>query len=120
MKLLPLVLVLMPLAACNIDASTNSTSSHPLSSRKGDACKVQLRRDALGAKAALPIPPTTDVFNGAEVSVSGELRKISNSGVLLEAAGEDIWIPSDSILLLQFPKDGLSFPSDTRTLEPIL
>ena len=101
MKLI--LLALLPLAACNIDASTNSTQSHPLNSRKGDFCKVQLRRDALGAKAGLPIPPTADAYNGAAVSVSGELRKIYGSGVLLDNAGDDIWIPSDSILLLEFP-----------------
>jgi len=103
MKLLPLALVLLPLASCNIDQSSNSTVKHPLSARKGDAIEVQLRRDALGAKSGLPIPPTADVFNGAEVSISGELRKITNAGVLLEVDGDEVWVPSGSILLLQFP-----------------
>lgn len=105
MKLLPLALVLLSLAACNIDASSNSSVSHPLASRKGDTVEVQLRRDALGAKAELPIPPTTDIYNGAEVSISGELRKITSAGVLLEIDGDDVWVPSESILLLEFPEE---------------
>lgn len=102
--------LLLPLAACNIDASSNSSTSHPLSARKGETCKVQIRRDALGAKAGLPIPPTTDVFNGAEVSLSGELLKISSAGVLLERLGGQVWIPSESILLLEFPGDPSGTP----------
>ena len=104
--------LLLPLAACNIDASSNSSTSHPLSARKGETCKVQLRRDVLGAKAGLPIPPTTDVYNGAEVSLSGELIQISTAGVLLERSGGQVWIPSESILLLEFPGNpgGLSAP----------
>jgi len=100
-----LALALLPLAACNIDASSNATTSHPLNARKGETFKVQIRRDALGAKAGLPIPPTTDVFNGVEVCLTGELLKITESGVLLERTGEQIWIPSESILLLEFPTD---------------
>lgn len=67
----------------------------------GAVCKIQLRRDALGAGAAGPIPPRTDVFNGAETSVSGTLRQFTTEWIVLDVAGQEVWIPKTVVLLIE-------------------
>ena len=74
-------------------------------SHLGDRCKVQFRRDALGAAASNPVPPTTDNINGVDVSMIGTLTDITPEAVVVSNHGtseRDHWIPLNSILFLQF------------------
>lgn len=67
----------------------------------GATCKIQIRRDALGAGAAGPIPPRTDAFNGAETAVSGVLKQFTTEWIVLDVAGKEIWIPKTVVLLIE-------------------
>jgi hypothetical protein len=69
----------------------------------GKPCTVQFRRDALGAAATLPVPPTTGSFNGAETSISGLLKSSSGERIVLDQHGKKTWVPKSVILLIQFP-----------------
>ena len=73
-----------------------------LASYVGQNCEVQFRRDALGGAAALPVPPTTDNINGAQVSLSGRLDAATSNSILIVAAQKRYWIPLDSVLLVEF------------------
>jgi hypothetical protein len=65
---------------------------------------VQFRRDALGSGHELPVPPLTDVINGAPVSVTGTLEAVHGSWIVLDthAPRRKHWIPVGSVLLLSF------------------
>lgn len=116
-RLLVLVFILgVGLSACNIEANTNELSSHGLAEMEGERCTVQLRRDYLGAETSLPIPPTTDVYNGAQVSVEGQLLEVGHYGVTLRSDGRDLWIPMEAILLVDFAAP--SFVPADATLAP--
>ena len=67
----------------------------------GQICTVQIKRSTLGAAASLPIPPTTDNINGAQVSVSGKVKQIGEDWIVLQGAGEDLWIARTEIMLIQ-------------------
>lgn len=71
----------------------------------GERCKVQFRRDALGAANPNGVPPLTDSMNGADTSVFGTLTFADETWVVVnnETTGE-MWIPTSTVLLLQFPK----------------
>lgn len=66
----------------------------------GATVQVQFRRDALGGAASLPVPPTTSGINGAEVSLSGSLSKVTPRWLVLRIATKDHWISRDSVLLV--------------------
>ena len=106
-----LALALVPLAACNIEAGNNSLPRNGLRAFEGDSCKVQLRRDMLGAETTLPIPPTTDVYNGASVSLSGILEDVGHNGLVLRHDGRDLWIPMEAVLLVDFGTPVSSVPA---------
>jgi hypothetical protein len=69
----------------------------------GKECSVQLRRDALGAAAGLPISPETDSINGATVSLHGTVRSADGDWICIERKGGEIWIPKANILLIRYP-----------------
>jgi hypothetical protein len=101
----------MSLTACPpVQLAKDSLKDSYLGQQIGKVCTVQFRRDALGAAAALPVSPTTDGINGAEVTVTGTLRAVENDGIALEPlAPRDptwtaFWIPKDSILLIEVHK----------------
>ncbi|MFM2171948.1 MAG: hypothetical protein RI957_2177, partial [Verrucomicrobiota bacterium] len=72
-----------------------------LKSLIGESVKVQFRRDALGAAAALPVPPTTDSMNGAATSISGTLVAVEIDSVVVEVDKKSNWIPRDVILSIE-------------------
>ncbi|MEQ1824206.1 MAG: hypothetical protein ABL949_16995 [Fimbriimonadaceae bacterium] len=72
-----------------------------LKSLIGEPVKVQFRRDALGASAALPIPPTTDIMNGAATSISGTLVAVEIDSVVIEVDKKSNWIPREVILSIE-------------------
>ncbi len=69
----------------------------------GKYCKIQFRRDALGAAASVPVPPTTDSFNGANTAIGGNVKRTTGEWVVLESSGSngEIWIPKSVILLIE-------------------
>lgn len=91
-----------------------SPGADPLAARLGRECRVQLRRDLLGAACPLPVSCTTDSFNGAQVSVIGEFNGITDQWIVMrtlrrettEATSgvrkDEFWIPRDAVLLIQF------------------
>jgi len=66
----------------------------------GKQVTVQFRRDALGSGGGMAIPPTTTVMNGANVSLSGQLREVHPEWVVLHDKGNDYWIQRESVLLI--------------------
>jgi hypothetical protein len=70
----------------------------------GKKVTVQFRRDALGSAHTLPIPPTTDSQNGAQVSLSGKLTMVNSEWIVLEHQKLKHWIPLDSVLLIRINK----------------
>ena len=75
-----------------------------LKSLIGEPVKVQFRRDALGAAAALPVSPTTDSINGAATSISGTLVAVEVDSVVLTVNENTKWIPRDVILSIEATK----------------
>jgi len=75
-----------------------------LSGQVGKTCKVQFKRNALGGGASLPVPPTTDSINGADVSLSGTLQTVESSGIVISSGEKKFWIPRDAILLIEIGK----------------
>jgi hypothetical protein len=75
-----------------------------LEPKVGTSCTVQFRRDALGSGHELPVPPLTNVINGAQVSVSGTLEAVHGSWIVLGTLNprRQHWIPVSSVLLLSF------------------
>lgn len=76
------------LTACeqNDNAGTSTTELEPqaLKAFVGKNCTVQFRRDWLGMTAVLPVSPTTNSINGAEVSIYGKLDHIDNDWIALD------------------------------------
>lgn len=68
----------------------------------GKVCTIQFRRgDALGSGANLPVSPLTNGINGADTSIIGKLRLVSEEWLVLERDAATIWIPKSAILLIQ-------------------
>jgi hypothetical protein len=80
----------------------------------GQSCTVQFRRDALGAGADIPVPPTTDAINGASVNITGTLRKAGSDWVVVEFGNEQYFIATHAILLLKFNNQ----PADSKPATP--
>jgi hypothetical protein len=81
------------------DTSMVSGSSGPPVGKK---CTIQFRRDALGTAASLPVPPMTGNVNGADTSISGTVKSVTEEWVVLDGANGEIWIPRTVILLIQY------------------
>ena len=96
-----------------------NTARDPLASSKiGQRCSVQFRRDALGAAAASPIPPETDAMNGAEVVIVGTLKRVQDDAVLIDTDRFEYIIPMHAILSLRFelpPAANSATAQGTRT-----
>ena len=93
--------VLAPLLAL-LAACSDVPTDLPL----GETVTVQFRRDALGGGANLPVPPTTNSVNGAEVSLTGKLLRVDFDWILLDVPGSTSlhWIDIDSVLLVSVPR----------------
>ena len=93
-----LMLVLaMAATGCEDSPSTSSYGNLPI----GATCTVQLRRDALGGAASVPVPVLTDNINGADVSVSGTLVKVDADWVVIAVNKEMLWISRPNVLLIK-------------------
>jgi hypothetical protein len=83
-------------AGCN-------TAPDPLASSKiRQHCVVQLRRDALGSAAPVPVSPETENMNGAEVAIGGTLKRVQADWILIGTEKVEYAIPMRSILCMKF------------------
>ena len=96
----PAILLLLAvfLSACG------SGGDATLDGRVGKICTVQLRRDALGGAANLPVPPLTNEINGAQVSLTGSLERVTDHWIVLSVSERSIAVSRDAVLLVQFSK----------------
>lgn len=81
-------------------AAAGPDNIHPLDV----PCQVQFKRDVLGARGDRLFSPLTDAFDGVEAHVNGKLVKINDEWVVIDRDGDEIWIPRENVLLLEFPK----------------
>jgi hypothetical protein len=86
--------------------------AHHVGPKPGEQCIVQLRRDALGGAANLPVSPLTDNINGATVALGGWLVAVNHEAIVLDCHASQryfkrLWIPNSSILLIAYemPKE---------------
>jgi hypothetical protein len=90
---------------CGCSNSPTAVEQTPFAGKIGQNCTVQFRRgDGLGAGSSLPVPPTTNAVNGAEVFVSGKLQTVGGGWVVVEGNKREYCIPRESILLIEFGK----------------
>lgn len=88
------------LMACSQPAQIGMSSTE-LSQWIGKNVSIQFRRDALGAAADLPVPPTTGSINGAQTTVAGKLLKVHASSILIGEEQHPKWIPREVILFVE-------------------
>jgi len=92
-------LILNILVAAGCESKTPRTAHN--APKQGSYCTVQFRRDALGAAADLPIPPTTGSISGASVCVTGKFSRMDEDWVILTEGKDETWIPRSVILLIK-------------------
>ena len=67
----------------------------------GEQCVVQFDRASLGTTSDLPVPPTTDSYNGARTSIHGTLKKYDAEWIVLKTGKTYTYIPLRHVLLIQ-------------------
>jgi hypothetical protein len=92
-----MLVLAMAVTGCDDSPQTSSYGNLPV----GATCTVQLRRDALGGAASVPVPVLTDNINGAEVSVSGTLVKVDADWVVITVDKNMLWIARPNVLLIK-------------------
>lgn len=109
---LPLIAaVCLALAGCGTQEVSQQAATG-LRAKIGYGCKIQFRRDALGA-AVNPVPPTSDSFNGSDVSISGKLKDVKGDWLVIERPTGtpnqtfECWVPTHSVLLLEWSREPL-------------
>ena len=103
MRTLSAILATMTLILGGCGTPSAVVEKPPFAQNIGKNCTVQFRRgDALGAGRDLPVSPTTDNINGADVSVSGKLRAVADGWIAIEFENTEYCIPRESILLIKF------------------
>jgi hypothetical protein len=72
------------------------------SSMVGARCTVHFCRNLLGVGADSPIPVTSDVHNGAQLTVAGRITSVRDQWLIVEKSDKtSYWIPQMSILYLE-------------------
>ena len=94
------VLFMLPLLMVACVSSCSKSDTPYLVGQIGKPCTVQFKRDALGGSTTLPVPPTTNAINGAQVSLSGTLRAVEEQAIVLSDSKNTYWVSRDSILLI--------------------
>jgi hypothetical protein len=107
-----LVVLVVSLSAGCESPDPEQQAISALRAKIGYRCTVQFRRDALGAAAAVPVPPTTDNINGADVTLSGKLKDVKGDWLVLEyqrgvSKPTEYWIARNSILSLEWSAERL-------------
>ena len=89
--LFPLILIAIFLTGCS-----TTTSSH------GKSVTIQLRRgDALG-ETRKPAETLSPLARGANSAIAGKIQKAGKDWVILDTRDGEVWIPTSSILLIEF------------------
>ena len=81
--------------------SDDSKKGWELSQWVGESVRIQFRRDALGAAAALPVSPTTGSINGASTSMVGTLELVDSDAIVVKADNRPRWVPREVILFVE-------------------
>lgn len=96
-----LLLALSLIVSCAPPSAPISYHDNPIEGpAPGTVVSLQFRRDALGAAANLPVPPTSDSHNGAPVSIQGKLVTITDDWIGLDRDSRRHWIPRETVLML--------------------
>lgn len=102
--LLNCVLVVIAIAMVGLYLSRPDALSEKVNSN----CTIYFNRDALGGTPATIVPITCDNFNGAQVSLSGKLVKVTSEWIIIETfIGNDdknkqmYWAPRNVVLLVR-------------------
>lgn len=106
-KSLGILLLLCVISAVSCLNKTNAAAPSlavDQPAQAGAACKVQFRRDALGAAADMPVPPTSDSHNGAALSSSGQFVRLTSDWFVMNRENAEVWIPVEAILSVEFAK----------------
>ena len=107
MKYTLIIITAIALGGC----SPEQTDSSALDKWVGSQVTVQFRRNLLGATGN-PIAPTSTWLNNTKLSLNGKISEVSKEGIFLDArykmnSGDTqlqesiIWIPADSILMIE-------------------
>ncbi|MBN1805059.1 MAG: hypothetical protein JW837_07400 [Sedimentisphaerales bacterium] len=100
--ILIIIFSVLGMIGCERKAPSILSGKNRTCPKAGACCTVQFRRDALGASANLPVPPTTDSINGAGVCVGGKFSKMNEEWVVItKDNSREIWIPRSVILLIE-------------------
>lgn len=67
----------------------------------GHACRVFLRRDALGMAGSAPLAPNLDAPLQRGTVVSGTLDQVTESWIVLKSDAGWIWIPRNAVLMIE-------------------
>jgi hypothetical protein len=103
-SLIPFAIAALALPGCG---GSRTTEDALLASKVGRVCTVQFRRgDGLGAGANMPVSPRTSNLNGADTCVTGQLTAVGGGWLVLAAGDAEYCIPRESVLLVEFPKQG--------------
>ncbi len=70
----------------------------------GKQATIHVRRDFLAGEPLLPIAPTDDRVRGAEISVRGVLRGVSDDWIVLERDRNVAYVPRKSVLVMEIAK----------------
>jgi len=84
--------------------SVQVVAADPIEPPTGHACRVYLRRDALGMAGAAPLAPNLDAPIQRGTVVSGTLDQVTESWIVLKSNAGRIWVPRHMVLMLEMSK----------------
>lgn len=93
------------------DTSGGAIGPSPLSALVGRSVRIQFRRDALGAAAPAPIPPTGQGPGGRAVHLDGFVRSVAGGWLVLEHNAKTSWVPQAAILVIEVSDQPSTAPS---------
>ena len=93
-----------PTAGGASDATTPGTATVEDTVRPpaGRACKVHLRREALGIAGQMPYALRGNNIAADRVQVSGTLERVGSDWLVLRSDRSTYWIPRDAVLAVEF------------------
>lgn len=86
------------------DAATNSPADLPELPQEGRMVKVHFTGFALGGNLDNPISVTTDIINGAQVTLSGRFVSMNDEWLVLDYDNTEKWIVREHVLYVEFSR----------------
>ena len=74
----------------------------PVRPPAGRACKVHLRREALGVAGQVPYPLEGNRITTDRVQLTGTLERVGRDWLVLRSDRSTFWIPRDAVLAVEF------------------